>query len=274
MTNTEYTQEQWLQAASDQPSLPAHTPAWLRDFVQTARTETIQSAIDDAAREVPEADSEGNPPRYSAVLVLLSGDAAFEPGSEKYPENASMLLTHRAPTMRTHSGQVAFPGGQREAQDSGPVATAVREAQEETGLNPEHVVPLAVMDPIYIDRSNFAVVPVLAYLDGPNEVYPASGENDWVDMVPLSALTDPDKRYWLKFSAWTGPAFDVDGMVLWGFTGAVVTALLNIAGWEQAWGEDSEPVDLFTALQNSENKEAMGALKTAFQRAGDDGGAP
>lgn len=272
---TEYSQQQWLDKAAEQPELPSELPAWLRDFTTIARTGRIQDAIGDESRAVPDRDAKGNPPRYSAVLVLVKGESTFVAKEDlPYPTDAAMLLTHRAPSMRQHSGQIAFPGGQREPQDSGPVMTALREAQEETGLNPDHVQPLAVMEPIYIDRSNFAVVPVLAYLAGPSTVYPASSENDWVAMVPIEQLTDPALRYWLTFSQWKGPAFDVHGMVLWGFTGAVVTALLDIAGWSRPWGEDSEPVELFEALKNSANKEAMGTLKESFRQAGDSGGAP
>ncbi|WP_288812888.1 CoA pyrophosphatase [uncultured Corynebacterium sp.] len=271
---TDYTQEQWLEAARQQPELPTNVPEWLRRFAEVARNGNLQETIGDAARKVPQADAQGNPPRYSAVLVLVEGDADFAPGDEPFPTDAALLLTHRAPSMREHSGQVAFPGGSREAQDAGPIDTALREAWEETGLDRASALPLAVMEPIYIDRSNFAVIPVLAYLAKPSELYPASGENDWVKMVPIAELVDPDKRFWLGFQNWRGPAFDLRGMVLWGFTGSVVTAMLEIAGWAKPWGEDTEPMGLMEALQRSENNEALSSLSESFRRAGDTGGAP
>lgn len=270
-----YSQEHWLEQIVQQPPLPAEIPVWLQDFVRDARSGNIHDLIDDHSRRVPERGPDGRPPRYSAVLVLLGGDSLFVPrDGELFPQDATMLLTHRAPSMRTHSGQVAFPGGGREDQDPSPIHTAIREAQEETGLDPDGVQPLAVLEPIYIDRTNFAVVPVLAYWDQPMTVYPASPENDWVAPVPLADLVDPAQRYWVNFMQWRGPAFNVEGMVLWGFTGSVVTALLQRAGWEQPWGEDSQPVELFEALKRSANKEAIHDLAEGFTEVGEEGGAP
>ena len=270
-----YTQQQWMEQIQQQPPLPAEVPVWLRDFVLEARSGRIHDLLDDHSRRVPEKGPEGTPPRYSAVLVLIGGDSLFVPQGEKlFPEDATLLLTHRAPSMRTHSGQMAFPGGGREDQDPSPIYTAIREAQEETGLDPDGVQPLAVLEPIYIDRTNFAVVPVLAYWKDPMKVYPATLENDWVAPVPLSHLVDPAQRYWVSFMQWRGPAFDVEGMVLWGFTGSVITALLQRAGWEQPWGEDQEPIELFAALKRSANKEALQELAEGFTEAGEEGGAP
>lgn len=272
----EYTQQQWLEQAKQQPELTEDIPVWLRDFARAARTGNIQDLIADEARRVPERDAKGNPPRYSAVLVLLGGDSLFVPGKDaaEFPENATMLLTHRNPSMREHSGQVAFPGGRREPQDEGPIQTALREAWEETGVNPEGIQPLAVMEPIYIDRSNFAVVPVLAYWAEPIDVYPATSENDWVKAYPLSELVDPEKRFHLHFEKWSGPGFDVEGMILWGFTGSVVTALLQRAGWEKPWEQEARSFDLFRALRSSANGEALSAMAKGFKAAGSQGGAP
>lgn len=270
-----YTQEQWLAAITNQPPMPTEVPVWLQQFAQDARTGRIHDLIDDHSRHVPEENEDGKPPRYSAVLVLIGGDSMYVPTDDApFPEDATLLLTHRAPSMRTHSGQVAFPGGGREDQDWSPIRTAIREAQEETGLDPDGVQPLAVLEPIYIDRTNFAVVPVLAYWDEPMKVYPASPENDWVAPVPIAELVDPERRYQVAFMQWEGPAFDVEGMVLWGFTGSVVTALLQRAGWERPWGEGQEPVELFEALKRSQNKEALGDLASGFTAAGPEGGAP
>ncbi|MBC2682395.1 NUDIX hydrolase [Corynebacterium anserum] len=270
-----YTQEQWLAEIAHQPPLPTEVPVWLQHFVRNVRRGTIHDLINDRARRVPEKNKEGKAPRYSAVLVLISGDSLYIPTDDApFPEDATLLLTHRAPSMRTHSGQVAFPGGRREDQDNSPIHTAMREAQEETGLDPDGVQPLALLDPIYIDRTNFAVIPVLAYWEKPMKVYPASPENDWVAPVPIANLVDPKYRYRVAFMQWEGPAFNVQGMVLWGFTGTVVTALLQCAGWEKPWDKGKEPVELFDALKRSQNKEALGDLASGFTAAGPEGGAP
>lgn len=249
--------EDWLYAAQAQPELPADLPGWVRALVGAARTDAGEDAaagiFSEPARTVPETGPDGTPPRYSAVLVLLGEDGAGK----------TVLLTHRNPRMRTHSGQIAFPGGRREPQDAGPVDTAVREAVEETALDPASVVPVMVMDPLYIDRTNHAVIPVIAWWRAPGPVHPATQESDWVRAYPVARLAEPALRTRIGFLGWHGPAFDVDGYLLWGFTGGVVDALLQIAGWDQAWEDpwtDGEPVevgDLFAALEASRNGENL-----------------
>ncbi|RAV33302.1 NUDIX hydrolase [Corynebacterium heidelbergense] len=274
MTSPLYTLDQWRRAAADQPPLPSQIPPWLRDFATAARQGNIHDRLNEPARIVPETGPDGTPPRYSAVLLLIGGPKGFDPTPEQpFPPEATLLLTHRAPTMRNHSGQMAFPGGRWEPQDAGPVETALREAEEETGLDTSGVEPLAVLQPVYIDRSNFAVIPVLAYWARPGKVHPASPENDWVQAYPLRRLVDPRLRYTVGFAGWSGPAFDVEGMVLWGFTAGVLTAVLQVAGWEQSWA--AEPTrDLLEVLRKSANKEALAHMAAKFRAAGETGGAP
>ncbi|HIW95936.1 MAG TPA: CoA pyrophosphatase [Candidatus Corynebacterium gallistercoris] len=270
-----FTQAQWLRAAAQQPPMPQDLPGWIVDFVKDCREGDIHEYLNDSARIVPKQGPGGQPPRYSAVLILL-GDLA-EGGADEAGvashKKASMLLTHRAPTMRKHSGQVAFPGGGREDQDAGPIETALREANEETGLDPASVDVCAVMQPIYIDRSNFAVIPVLAYWREPHPVYCASAENDWVQPYPVAKLVDPARRFRVEYLGWSGPAWMIDDMVLWGFTGGVISAILQRAGWEEPW-DDAAAMDLFATLQESSNGEALGEMRQAFTHAGPDGGAP
>lgn len=255
-----YSFEQWLAAAEQQPELPEHLPDWLRPVVEMARSGDMY----EQQRKVPKEGVDGTPPRYSAVLVLPGEAPEAAEASAAGDPPATILLTHRAPSMRTHSGQMAFPGGARESQDSGPIATALREANEETGLDPDSVEPVALIRPLYIDRTNFAVVPVLAYWRQPHPVHPATTENDWVQPLPLSELTDPDKRFLVECGPWHGPAFYVDKMVLWGFTGGVVNELLKCAGWERPWDKQRK-VDLFTALEKSANGEALSDMWDSFR---------
>ena len=74
-----------------------------------------------------------------------------------------MLLTERASTLRSHAGQVSFPGGRTDPDDADAVATALREAEEETGLVPAGVVPLAVLPDLFIPPTGYVVTPVVAY---------------------------------------------------------------------------------------------------------------
>jgi len=151
-----------------------------------------------------------------------------------------LLLQERAGGLRDHAGQVGFPGGGAEPTDDDPVQTALREAAEETGLDPAGVVPLAVLPELFIPPSGFRVTPVLAHWSDPVAVAPVDpAETASVLRVPVADLADPVNRFQLRApSGWVGPAFEVAGMVVWGFTGALVDALLRLGGWERPWPRD------------------------------------
>jgi hypothetical protein len=87
-----------------------------------------------------------------------------------------------------------------------------------------------------------------------------TAESDWVRNVPVAELVDPERRMHLGLpgaDVWKSPAFDVDGYLLWGFTGAVVDGLLKLGGWEQPWTETAPVLDLFDAIANSRNGENL-----------------
>lgn len=169
--------------------------------------------------------------RQAAVLILLATDG---------PDGPDVLLQQRAGTMRTHAGEVAFPGGGREAVDDGPVATAVREAVEETGLDPAGVDALAVLPRLHIPPSRFDVTGVLAHWRTPSAVRAVDArESTRVMRVPLRTLADPAHRVTGRGpSGWEGPAFALPDAVVWGFTGEVLSGLLRLGGWERPWDED------------------------------------
>ena len=95
--------------------------------------------------------------RPAAVLVLLSDG----------PTGPVVLLTERAADLRDYPGQLVFPGGAADPQDDGPVANALREAQEEVGLDPDDVYILGVLPALALPESGFLVTPVLAYCARP-----------------------------------------------------------------------------------------------------------
>ncbi len=103
--------------------------------------------------------------REAAVLVLFSGPETG-PADGGLPDDADLLLTVRASTLRHHAGQAAFPGGASDPTDDGPVATALREAHEETGIDVGRLHPLVTMERTFIAPSQFHVVPVLGLLAG------------------------------------------------------------------------------------------------------------
>jgi 8-oxo-dGTP pyrophosphatase MutT (NUDIX family) len=173
--------------------------------------------------------------RASAVLVLL-GETDGRP---------DILLLQRAADMRNHAGQPAFPGG---ASDPGEdaVATALREAAEETGLDPKSVEVLAELPPLWIPVSNFIVTPVLAWWRDPHPVSPLdAAEVELVARVPVDTLVNPVNRLRVRHpSGWIGQAFRTERMLVWGFTAGVLGALLDMAGWAVPWDQLAPPVDL------------------------------
>jgi 8-oxo-dGTP pyrophosphatase MutT (NUDIX family) len=165
--------------------------------------------------------------RAAAVLILF-GDG---------PQGPDLLLIERAADLRNHAGQPAFPGGAIDESDGGPVRAALREAAEETGLDPDGVHVLAVLPELYIWRSDFRVTPVLAWWRAPVAVTPGDpGEIAAVARVPVADLASPANRIVIRYpGGHVGPAFRVAGLVVWGFTATVLDQLLALGGWEQPW---------------------------------------
>ncbi|AEV88978.1 NUDIX hydrolase [Actinoplanes sp. SE50] len=169
----------------------------------------------------------GSGGRSSAVLVLLG---AGESGPD-------LLILQRAASMRNHAGQPAFPGGATDPSDADAVATALREANEEVGLDPASATALALLPELWIPVSRFSVTPVLAWWRRPHPVLSRQPEEvDHVARLPISELADPANRIRVRHpSGWIGPAFQVRGLLVWGFTAGVISVLLDMAGWAQPW---------------------------------------
>jgi 8-oxo-dGTP pyrophosphatase MutT (NUDIX family) len=167
--------------------------------------------------------------RRSAVLILF-GDGTSGP---------EVLLIERAHDMRSHPGQPAFPGGALDPGES-PVEAALREAAEETGLDPAGVDVVAVLPDLFVPPSGFVVTPVVAWWRAPSEVsVKDAAEVASVHLVPLHTLTDPGNRFLVRHpSGYVGPAFAARGLVVWGFTGGLLDRLVYLAGWEQPWDHD------------------------------------
>lgn len=199
--------------------------------------------------------------RDAAVLVLFSGPLDSPPGAvpSAFPPDVDLLLTVRASTLRQHAGQAAFPGGAADPGDGGPVGTALREAEEETGLDATRVRPLATLDRMFIPPSGFHVVPVLAHSTDPGPVGVVDeSETAIVARVPLRAFVNPANRLMVyrkeNTSRFAGPAFLLNQMLVWGFTGQVISAILDVAGWAEPWdGDDVRELDAAMALVGSGN---------------------
>ncbi len=166
--------------------------------------------------------------RESAVLVLLGEQPGVGP---------DVLILQRAATLRNHAGQPAFPGGAADPEDADVRATALREANEEVGLDPTSVTVLAELPKLWIPVSDFVVTPVLAWWHDPHPVHPREpAEVAHVARLPVSELVDPANRLRVRHpSGWIGPAFSARGMLVWGFTAGVLATLLEMGGWARPW---------------------------------------
>ena len=195
---------------------------WLQSLVVAA--ETIPA--EELSRFLP--PEEGG--RESAVLMLF-GEGSAGP---------DLLLIERSSHLRSHAGQPAFPGGAVDDDDDGPAATALREAVEETGLDPDGVDVLTTLPPLWLPPSGFVVTPVLAWWRAPSTVSAVDQtEVAAVVRVPVAELTDPANRFRVNHpSGWVGPAFAVRDLLVWGFTAGLVDKLLMLGGWEQPWDHD------------------------------------
>ena len=169
--------------------------------------------------------------RDSAVLILMADDG----------DHPDVLLTERAWTLRSHAGQMSFPGGRVDSADGegdqAIVNAALREAQEETGLDPSGVQVFAVWPALWVPVSNFAVSPVLAWWREPSPVAVVDpAEVASVHRVELAALADPRNRVMCAYpSGFSGPAFVPDGLFIWGFTALLLERLLQLGGWAREW---------------------------------------
>lgn len=224
---------------------PDAAPSWLKPLLDNAhdvkqayrrRVPPEVFAMVTAATE--QAQGTG---REAAVLALFSGPADSPSGG--LPDDADLLLTVRASTLRHHAGQAAFPGGAMDLGDHSPVQTALREANEETGVDVTRLLPLATLERLFIPPSGFHVVPVLAYSPDPGPVAVVDeAETAIVARVPVRAFVNPENRIMVYRSANTrrfaGPAFLLNEMLVWGFTGQVISAMLDVAGWAQPWNAD------------------------------------
>jgi 8-oxo-dGTP pyrophosphatase MutT (NUDIX family) len=199
-------------------------PEWL----VPVRDGAEEISVTDLTRFTP---PPGGDARAGAVLMLFG-----EGGSG--PE---LLLTERAHDMRSHPGQVSFPGGSVDPGESA-VDAALREAQEEVGVEPTSVEVFGRLPELWLPPSNFAVTPVLGWWREPGEVSIVSrAEVHAIHHVSISDLVDPEHRVLVSHpSGYESPGFMIGpdkDVILWGFTGGIIARLLDYLGWSRPWDE-------------------------------------
>jgi 8-oxo-dGTP pyrophosphatase MutT (NUDIX family) len=154
------------------------------------------------------------PPTPAAVLVPII----------LHPE-PSLLLTRRTSHLKKHAGQVSFPGGRIDPEDKDAVATALREAEEEVGLDPTRVEIVGRMDE-YVTGTGFIITPVIGLLPPGLSFRPSPNEVEAIFEFPFSVLLDPEaprrqkqhtRGQWREYWVWPHPDH-----FIWGATAAIM----------------------------------------------------
>ncbi|SFS03867.1 ADP-ribose pyrophosphatase YjhB, NUDIX family [Microbacterium sp. cf046] len=197
--------------------------------------------------------------RAAAVLMLfgvLDGQPSDrEAQADAVSRNLDVLLLKRASTLRSNPSQIAFPGGRLDPGDDSPIAAALREAEEETGLDPAGVEVLGALETVPLAFTQHVVVPVLAWWRHPSPVRVVDeAESSDVFRAPVAELLDPANRGVTVIrrddQEWRGPGFLVrrvdargepDGEhLVWGFTGMLLEGLFDRLGWTEPWDRARE----------------------------------
>lgn len=198
--------------------------------VQNLELSQIRRAL---AHRAPVRSAE--PGRAAAVLVPLL----------PRPEGLHVLFTERSKELRSHAGQVSFPGGSVDAADQDARATALREAREEVGLRPEHVEIIGVLDDCPTFVTGFVISPVVGVVDP--LAFTAAGRYPWAPSpaeiaalheLPLAGFTDP-RNLRTEIREREGVPYEllwytVDGTVVWGATARILRQLIDVATKEAA----------------------------------------
>jgi 8-oxo-dGTP pyrophosphatase MutT (NUDIX family) len=155
--------------------------------------------------------------RLAAVLVPLVARAS----------EATVLMTTRSSELRQHSGQIAFPGGKVDDGET-PCQAALREAQEEIGLDPKHIEPIGYLDP-YLTGTGFRILPVVALVTPPFQLLVNAQEVHDTFEVPLAFLMQPDNHQ-RHSREWRGTtrhfyAMPWNERYIWGATAGIVRSL-------------------------------------------------
>jgi 8-oxo-dGTP pyrophosphatase MutT (NUDIX family) len=204
----------------------------------------------------------GASPRAASVLILFG----------EGPRGAELLLLERAADMRAHPGQVAFPGGSQDETDADAVAAALREAHEETGLDPGGVDIVGVLPALWLSVTDFLVTPVIGWWRDQGQVHAVDpAETASVHVIAVDDLLDPARRGRVRHpSGYVGPAFQVGDILVWGFTALVLSGLFRGLGWERAWDPEQYfelPVAVLAGSQRDlARRRAAAGVATAEDR--------
>jgi 8-oxo-dGTP pyrophosphatase MutT (NUDIX family) len=160
--------------------------------------------------------------RVAAVLILL------------YPDTGSVhtVFMQRHNYDGVHGGQISFPGGKKEDSDKDIIHTAIREAEEETGIDPEGISVLGTLTPLFIPVSNMIVTPVVGWTEKMPDFKHQPEEVVFLIDAELKRFLDPSmlkiKPFEIRGEKINVKYFDYEGNVIWGATAMILNELLTI----------------------------------------------
>jgi 8-oxo-dGTP pyrophosphatase MutT (NUDIX family) len=210
-------------------SATLHRPA-AESFFDRARerlTLDVPAALTDLDAQGARGDLDLNPESW-----IKAGVKATKPAAVLVPvidrSEPTVLLTQRTPDLTTHAGQIAFPGGRIDPQDESPLAAALREAREETGLTPMLIEPIGYLD-LYLTFSGFRILPTVARVKPDFKLTLNPTEVTETFEVPLRFLMSPDNHR-RKTRDWNGIARDYyeipfENRYIWGITAGILRNL-------------------------------------------------
>ena len=187
---------------------------------------TLRQRLEPVERADTLSDSiEGLRPQARKSAVLL---ALFDLHGETH-----LAFIRRASTLRAHSGEIAFPGGAVDAEDSSPIMAALREAQEEIGLDPARVNVLGILPSVFTVVSNFLIIPVVGFLpQGLGALRLQPSEVTELILIPLEGLADSTifhTEEWTRGGLTrTVYFYNYNHYTIWGATGRILNILLNL----------------------------------------------
>ena len=163
---------------------------------------------------------EGTKP--GAVMVLFGGDE-LEP---------VMVLIRRSFNLRTHRGQIGFPGGKPEPGDGSLLATAVRETEEELGIGPQGLDVWGELEPVQTMSTGFGLSVHTGRVRDIESLNPSPAEVDEVMPIPVSLVLDPassrDETRIVEGEAISHPSYSYNGRIVWGATARIIVQIVEL----------------------------------------------
>jgi 8-oxo-dGTP pyrophosphatase MutT (NUDIX family) len=187
----------------------------------------LHDAGEDAPGEAT-GDFFANPQFRDEIIAHAGRPAAVLIPVVERSNGLSIILTRRHDDLKSHSGQVAFPGGKVDAGDAGAMAAALRETQEEIGLDPVHVSMLGRL-PDYYTGSGYRIAPFVALVDPAARFAPDPREIDSMFEAPFAYLIDP-RNHRPASRVWNGARrhyleIPWQGYTIWGVTAGIIRVL-------------------------------------------------